>query len=37
MQQGHNNNKETVVILMAWLVALSLAYFVFLKFKLLFH
>ncbi len=44
MQEGHNNIKDRVgallgwaITLLAWTVAVALAYSVYVKFKLLFH
>jgi hypothetical protein len=37
MSREHKNTKDFVVILLAWLLAISLVYLVVLKFKLLFH
>ena len=37
MEQGKNQIKEKVVIAVAWLFVLALAYLVYIKFKLIFH
>lgn len=37
MHQGQNDIKDKIVVLLAWLAALTLAYSVYLKLKLLFH
>jgi hypothetical protein len=44
MQEGHNNTKDKAsalmgwfITLLAWLIALALAYSVYLKCKILFH
>jgi hypothetical protein len=37
MERRQKNIKDTVVILLAWLVALSLVYSAYLKFRVLFH
>jgi hypothetical protein len=37
MEKRQKNTKDAAVILLAWLVALSLVYTAYLKFRLLFH
>ena len=37
MQQGHNKIKDKAAILITWLIAVSLLYIIFLKFKILLH
>jgi hypothetical protein len=37
MNKSNDNIKDKMVILFAWLVALSLLYLVYMKFKIMFH
>jgi flagellar basal body-associated protein FliL len=37
MEKSQKNKKDVVIILLAWLIALALAYSAYLKFRLLFH
>lgn len=37
MEKRQNKAKDTVVILLAWFIAIALVYLVYLKFRLLYH